>query len=1087
MGLSQEDLAAIVERSSTLSERMSGGFQFVAPANSKQLDDRWERWRKAVRWRGQAPDTLERRLAWDGWDPEKARQALGPVRLADPREVPPWARLLADIVERVDSEGDAIPSPAEKSFVDPQSPAPFEEVFAPIVRFARDRLSSRSQLYRELLEAPARVELERSLLSRLVELAAPVLELRFSAQRAARGTELDWLGGGGAQGARAHYDAFVQEMLGGGLQKVFLNYSVLARLVATVVEQWCDANAEFLARLESDAMAIRDAFGAGNELGPVERLRASLSDPHHDGRTAIGIRFSSGPRVVYKTKNLGLDVAFRSFVEWLNEQGLDPPLQTPFALARDEYGWVEFVEPAPCRDQDELRRYYERAGALVCLGYVLGGADFHYENLIASGEHPILVDLEALMTPWWDAITASVERSSAEALASQRLWDSVLRTGLLPRWDSEQPGEALEVSGLGDLDGRRTWGESLVWQQVNTDQMRRELSDTEIEPLDNLPTLEGEPAAVERHVEDLLRGFCETYNLFAQHRDEITAKGGPLEKFRNQRTRPVLRPTRLYGSLLKMSLQRPYLREGVERSLELEAFTKTSMFDEARPPYWPLYAAEMHALERLDIPCFSASTTDTYIETPGMVPIEGFFAQSGFQRTLATLKRLDDVDLKQQIAYIRALFLPTEQDSPSALAGAVHAAESAEIAQLTPQAALDHAVRIAAEIESQAIVAGDEASWIGLTFMQQAQRYQPARLEWNFYDGVPGVALFLAALSSETGDSRWRDLSLAALAPFRGRLSHPAARARTAARSSLGGATGLGSIVYVLALASRFLDVPSLLDDAAAAANLITPEAVAADRALDVVGGSAGAILALLALHASAPNCDLVEQARACAAHLLEHRDTTAGGYRAWRSPQGPHLTGFSHGAAGIAMSLLRLYSVCGDRELLDAAREAIEWETRVFDSSAGNWPDFREGLSPDHEFATSWCHGAPGIALARLGGLAALDDSRIRRDIDAGTAATLGCSIPDDVDLLCCGNMGRADVLLTLGRALGRQDLVTAARQRAASVIGRWKDSGTFTFFANLPSDGSVPGFFQGSTGIGYQLLRVARPERYPSVLLWE
>jgi lantibiotic modifying enzyme len=37
------------------------------------------------------------------------------------------------------------------------------------------------------------------------------------------------------------------------------------------------------------------------------------------------------------------------------------------------------------------------------------------------------------------------------------------------------------------------------------------------------------------------------------------------------------------------------------------------------------------------------------------------------------------------------------------------------------------------------------------------------------------------------------------------------------------------------------------------------------------------------------------------------------------------------------------------------------------------------------------------------------------------------------------------------------------------------------------LPKQVDNPSFFQGTAGIGYELLRMARPDLLPSVLLWE
>jgi len=45
---------------------------------------------------------------------------------------------------------------------------------------------------------------------------------------------------------------------------------------------------------------------------------------------------------------------------------------------------------------------------------------------------------------------------------------------------------------------------------------------------------------------------------------------------------------------------------------------------------------------------------------------------------------------------------------------------------------------------------------------------------------------------------------------------------------------------------------------------------------------------------------------------------------------------------------------------------------------SHNNWPDFRVGA----RFGGSWCHGAPGIGLARLGCLSHDPDEESRREI---------------------------------------------------------------------------------------------------------
>ena len=59
---------------------------------------------------------------------------------------------------------------------------------------------------------------------------------------------------------------------------------------------------------------------------------------------------------------------------------------------------------------------------------LLEATDLHYENLIAAGEHPMLLDLEALFHPR----VGGVDCTQADQLANRALHDSVYGTGLAP-------------------------------------------------------------------------------------------------------------------------------------------------------------------------------------------------------------------------------------------------------------------------------------------------------------------------------------------------------------------------------------------------------------------------------------------------------------------------------------------------------------------------------------------------------------------------------------------------------------------------------------------------------------------------------
>jgi lantibiotic modifying enzyme len=132
-----------------------------------------------------------------------------------------------------------------------------------------------------------------------------------------------------------------------------------------------------------------------------------------------------------------------------------------------------------------------------------------------------------------------------------------------------------------------------------------------------------------------------------------------------------------------------------------------------------------------------------------------------------------------------------------------------------------------------------------------------------------------------------------------------------------------------------------------------------------------------------------------------------------------------------------------------------------------------------------AWCHGAPGIGLARLSGLALLDSAGVRRDIEAAVSSVRRQGLADK-DGLCCGQAGRIELLLAAARASGDKALEELALRQASAMV-RWARAGSYRLSGLQRGGFSDPSFFQGLSGIGYQLLRVAFPGRLPSVLVWE
>jgi lantibiotic modifying enzyme len=276
-----------------------------------------------------------------------------------------------------------------------------------------------------------------------------------------------------------------------------------------------------------------------------------------------------------------------------------------------------------------------------------------------------------------------------------------------------------------------------------------------------------------------------------------------------------------------------------------------------------------------------------------------------------------------------------------------------------------------------------------------------------------------------------------------------------------------------------------LLADAHEAAELITDALIAADKQLDLIGGSAGAILGLLRLYRDTQSSDVLKRATKCGEYLLGQTRVGSEGRRSWSGQgSGSHgLNGMSHGAAGFAYALASLSAATGRDEFAQAASECIAFENASYDAERTNWPDLR--VDGERGWPCQWCHGAPGIGLARIamakqGGL---DVKLLRTDIkNALTGVERGWL--GQVDTLCCGTLGSIEFFCEAGNALGRSDLAELASRRLATLLETASSTGDFRW--NSGNRQFNLGLFRGLAGVGYTSLRQV-DDSLPNVLIWE
>lgn len=1084
MKLSQQELNRIIRHSMTLDEWLKLDFSSepLLDQDNPTVDKRLNTWCEIVAegdW-----EKFEQRLAWDELDLFKAKKVVSSVNTIEDIPHPPWTEILNECLENASTINlqDLIKYSYSCQLLDPKIPLLFEEVFLPFINVATKKLKYKAGSSYELLSGQAHASLERSLLRTLSWVCKDTLGLEFNIFNLTKQSSLDRIANTyNTTSSRNNYQEFITNLLEIGLNKLFFEYPVLARLVSTLIEMWVNANKEFLFRLEVDLPHIEEVFQAKSDLGQVIDLKCEISDRHQGGRSVMIIKFNSGLKIVYKPRNIGIETAYIKLLAWFNEQGISLPFRLYKILNKSDYGWTEFIETSNPTDNNQYKLYYQRLGMLICLTYILDSTDLHFENIIPCGEYPVLIDLETLMHPRVRELENFAKSNSTEYIAYQKITNSVIRSGLLPRWQFNSDGEVYDASGLGGHYQHYIPSKNKRWENINTDQMQLGLTKREVKT-DNMKL------KLENYHEDIITGFRLMYGFIVKHRSSLFTSDSPLVDLFEQPIRFVFRNTRTYSLLLQKTLNPQTLSNGIERSVQLDILSKQLIISEAKPYFMPVLKMEKLALENVEIPLFYAKPNSDNISIGSNEEIKKFFLEPSSNRVIQRIKELNDSDLNQQIYFIKySLYSRINKDlhyfSQSNHLNLDVVPE--KIVKATTEKLVNQALNLALQLDQQSIRGSQGIiTWICSRYIPNKQCFHFQDIGNDLYGGDSGVALFFASLAKITLQEKFRQLAINILRSF----SHKLTKLRLAGtfnnEINLGGANGVGSIIYTFARIYEFLGEEFILERANQFASLITPDMIAADRRFDIIDGTAGTILGLLALHKVLPDPSILELATICGNHLLNNRIVSRSGFRTWETLNKRLFTGFSHGCSGITYALSKLYQVTDNTEFREGAKEGIAYERSVFDPKIGNWPDFRGASAYQNpSFVCSWCHGASGIGLARLGTLDILDSVEIRQDIEVAINTTKQQKLKD-TDSLCCGNWGRVDFLLTAAQKLSRSDLLEDAREIASQVITRAEQKGHFGYSSILDFH---PGFFQGASGIGYQLLRLAYPDQLPSVLLWE
>ena len=895
---------------------------------------------------------------------------------------------------------------------------PFAALWLPLVSFARESVQPHAT-DAALFSATALDGLLLTLLQDLSEFAAsPTFEV-FSQSRSDREDLTD----------------FIRRVIESGYLVLFDRFPMLGRQLSRLVTTWIDATSLFLRRLQADILEVRTF--AKSQQARLTTTKSGISDRHDNGRQVVLLTFDDGAKALYKPKNVSISETLRAIDQWLVERGFQPGWRVARVVARDGYGWEEYIDHSPCSSHEAVRSYYRNGGELLCLAYLLNAFDLWRDNLIAAGDRPVPIDTECFFHPGRGTEASSpAQHSGAIGKAS------VIETGLLPLWQLSASHLPADFSGLGtgmvDLPELKI----TKWEDVHSNNIRPVTKPMPAKPATNTVRWQDQAQDVREYRAELIDGFCALYRTILDHKADFVRF---LDQFGHAETRFIYRPTQVYGLLQKGARSSRNLTSGVRQSAIFEQLYRVPLRENGLTPQTKeLTDFEVESLLGLDIPRFNVRLDTRDLRSAGFC-VRDALRRKPLDTVRERISAMDDGDLTFQLEVIHESLnrYPTQIQRP-----------------LDKKQATSIASEWADQIRQRMNPAPSNHLWELPSFLPP-DIGTPERQ--GIYLGDMGILIFLAATEKMLGFKCFPETS-----HFSGRLKESA----SAADYPIGICNGLGASIYGSLLLGR-LTGQDAWTELALSLNAKTG-ALSTINSLDITSGVAGFLLATTRLFEVTQDRKARTNAEAAAAILADRFDTNSG----WQQPDGNWYLGFAHGLAGIVFALEQYQRVAGDERCQLLIKQALALESGLF--ADHSWPNLLRG--PRRSFK-NWCHGTAGILMARAaaGALESLAPDELTHLVEK-----LGQRGPSDH--WCCGNLGIAEALNYIGRQANLPEAQKKGVVLLEETLERGLKGGFFRLESTLGENFCFSAsLFRGTAGIGYSLLRFAYPGELPCILAFE
>ncbi|MGG1220789.1 type 2 lanthipeptide synthetase LanM [Priestia endophytica] len=781
----------------------------------------------------------------------------------------------------------------------------------------------------------------------------------------------------------------------------------------------------------------------------ISSISFGLGDSHNGGKNVSFIETNVG-RLVYKPHHLNNDLLFNGLINFVSKEN-NIPMETVKTVSKENRGWQEYIEPKSFQSVKEAETYYRNLGVHLAVFYILKTDDIHYENIIMHRDMPYILDLETIIANKKDEQSASDD--TLFTLFCNEINDSVMGSLILPANYKFSPFD-IDLSAISNETEVSEHWKSFIIENPKTDDIRLVRKPSYVEKNHVVAKINEEVIHPYDYIDKLKEGFKVTYQFIMKKQQYFLSY---IKNYRTRKisTRQVLRPTSLYAKVLD-AITHPTYMHNEERIQNI--FRKLYPNKGITEAEESRINCEIQALWQHDVPYFTQHINSYNLMANENKEIKGYFKNTPISIVEKRINNLCEDDLKRQLAYIDLSMktLPREATNKRHF-----------VSHHTKFNCAEYVRRSLNDELKLAIHDDNTVTWM-CHEVDEKNKIKLSPLSYSLYDSL-GLLINLLSFYKVTKEDIYLEYAKKGLY---GVLSvYPYEELIKANTISV--FNGAGGYLYVL---EQFYSIEQ--DDYyMELMNKITNHMMKNNseiKEMDYTSGTSGIIFLFYRLYQQHHDNLFQKAAIYFGEQLMEsyqRRNLT--------------LNGLAHGYAGISMAFSALYSLTSEKKYLDLLKDAIDNENSHFNLEQGNWSDLRDGhKTKDPLF---WCHGAPGIGLARLNVLQIIKDidpsleETIKRDLNYAVKKIVKDGFRGELDdSLCHGKSGNLDILIEINQYLKDEQIALFTQEQVEELKLRVQDG---NYRSGAASKLPINNFMLGVYGLDYIFMRIEHPQ-LPSIL---